>query len=168
MTLLETFREELEQEAVRTRRMLKRIPDNKYQWQPHERSMTVKKLANHLAELPGWLAYVLEQDVLDFAKTPYKEHQNEDTAGLLKFFDESLQQGRKLLAGATEAMLEEPWVMRDGETIYMECPRRVILRETLNQTVHHRAQLGVYLRLLDVKIPGTYGPSADELEGAEE
>lgn len=167
MTRIELFRADFELEVPRTRRMLERIPNDKYDWQPHAKSMNIKKLANHIAELPGWLSTVFEQDVLDFSKTPYEENENTITTDLLKYYEESVNQGRALLANATEEQLDEMWTMRDGEVVYMNCPRHVILRETFNQTVHHRAQLGVFLRLLDVKIPGTYGPSADEMEGME-
>jgi uncharacterized damage-inducible protein DinB len=162
MKFLHTLYQQLENEAVTTRKMLSRIPDDAYSWKPHLKSMDIKTLANHIAELPGWIAFTMDQDELDFAKTPYQPRNNTDGASLLAFFEEMIEKGLKDLSQANEADLHKTWTLREGEIIYTQAPKMEMLRMTVSQIIHHRAQLGVYLRMLDVPIPGSYGPSADE------
>lgn len=162
-TLIDIFAKELEQEAVTTRKMLERIPDDKLNWQPHPKSMTIKRLATHIAELPTWIGMTLETDELDFSNNPYTPADVNTTAELLAYFDKSLEDGRKHIAMGRDEQLSEPWTLRDGDTIYDTSPKLSVLRMSFNQIVHHRAQLGVYLRLLNIPIPGSYGPSADEM-----
>lgn len=162
MTQLEALTQELEQEAITTRKMLSAVPSDKFNWQPHEKSMTVKRLATHIAELPTWIGMTLTTDELDFERNPYKPEDVNNTAELLAYFEKSLAEGRNYLATAKEDQLDKPWTLRSGKTIYSTEPKRDVLRMSLSQIIHHRAQLGVFLRLLDVKIPGSYGPSADE------
>src|SRR6188768_4277664 len=162
MTQLEALTQELEREAITTRKMLSAVPSDKFEWQPHPKSMTVKRLATHIAELPTWIGMTLTTDELDFERNPYKAEEVKNTAELLAYFEKSLEDGRKHLAQAKEDQLNKPWTLRSGKTIYSTEPKRDVLRMSLSQIIHHRAQLGVFLRLLDVKIPGSYGPSADE------
>ena len=163
MSLLNIFAKELEQESLTTRKMLSRIPDDKYDWKPHEKSMTIRQLATHIAELPTWIPLTLNTTELDFATSPYNPPPINSTKELMDLFEKSLTEGRGALANAREEQLQDPWTLRNGEQIYSTEPKSDVIRMTLNQIVHHRAQMGVYLRLLNIPIPGSYGPSADEM-----
>ena len=163
MTFMEFFLQQLEEEAVTTRKMLSRVPTEKFGWKPHEKSMEMKRLATHVAELPTWIPMTLDTDELDFAKNEYKPVELKNTEELLKYFEENLVKGREALKNGKEADLEKPWTLRNGEQIYSTSPKRDVIRMSLSQIIHHRAQLGVFLRLLNIPIPGSYGPSADEM-----
>jgi uncharacterized damage-inducible protein DinB len=154
---------EMEKEAATTRKMLERVPNDKYDWQPHKKSMTIQRLATHIAELPSWVTMALTTDELDFASNPYKPVVVTNTKDLLDYFERSLADGKAHLEKAEEEDLSKPWTLRNGDRIYETSPKAEVIRMTYCQIVHHRAQLGVYLRLLDVPIPGSYGPSADEM-----
>ncbi len=156
------FLNELEQEALITRKMLSIIPDDKFDWQPHPKSMKIRALATHIAELPGWVDLVFNTSELDFATSPYIPKEINDTRSLMAYFEETLAIGRKALTEAKDDMLEETWTLRNGEDIYSKRRKSEVIRMTFNQITHHRAQLGVYLRLLNIPIPGSYGPSADD------
>ncbi|MGF7039905.1 DinB family protein [Mucilaginibacter lappiensis] len=162
MSIIPMLLKEMEQEAQTTRKMLERVPNDKYQWQPHEKSMTIQRLANHIAELPTWVTMTFNTSELDFDKNPYVDNTINNTADLLNFFEESLESGKTSLAAANEADLEKEWTLRKGDYIISVRSKGDIIRMAYSQIVHHRAQLGVYLRLLNVPIPGSYGPSADE------
>ncbi|GAB3986409.1 hypothetical protein GCM10028807_03770 [Spirosoma daeguense] len=161
MQLIPLFLEEMEREAQTTRKMLERIPDDKYDWKPHEKSMTVRQLATHIANLPTWVSMAITTDEIDFQKTPYKEDEINNTAELMTYLDTCLADGKSHLRPENEAILNKTWTMRSGDEIYVESPKHEIIRMTFCQIVHHRAQMGVFLRLLDIPIPGSYGPSAD-------
>lgn len=163
MELIPLFLEELNREAETTRKMLSQIPADKFDWRPHPKSMTVKALATHIAEIPSWVKMLFDTTELDFATAPYNPVAITSEADLLQYFEKSLAEGREALQKATEAELEDPWTMRDGEQIFFTDPKRDVVRMCFCQIVHHRAQMGVFLRLLDIPIPGSYGPSADEL-----
>jgi uncharacterized damage-inducible protein DinB len=162
MTIIQAFQQELENEAVVTRKMLALVPNDKYQWKPHSKSMTLQQLATHTAELPTWIGMVLNTDELDFGAHPYSPEIIENTADLITYFDACLKDGREQLKNADPSSLSKNWTLRNGEQIYTVETKYSFLRSTLSQIIHHRAQLGVYLRLLDIPIPGSYGPSADE------
>jgi len=162
MTVAEMLSKELEKEAVTTRKMLSIIPEEKFGWQPHTKSMDVMRLANHIAELPGWIKMVVTTDELDFAITPYKPSKNNTTEELLEFFEQNLKEGRENLTTVTEKELLKDWTLRNGDQVFDVSPKLDVIRMSISQIIHHRAQLGVFLRLLDVPIPGSYGPSADE------
>jgi uncharacterized damage-inducible protein DinB len=163
MSIIEILLKEIEQEAQTTRKMLSIIPNDKYDWQPHPKSMTIKRLATHIAELPGWITMGITTDELDFAANAYKPEDISNTADLLEFFEKSFADGKAHLAETNEAKLAEPWVLRNGDHIILKQNKYDTVRVSISQTIHHRAQLGVYLRLLNIPIPGSYGPSADEL-----
>lgn len=162
MTIIQSFQQELENEAVVTRKMLTLVPNDKYQWKPHSKSMTLQQLATHIAELPTWIGMVLNTEELDFAQHPYSPEIINNTADLLTYFETSLAAGRNDLKDADPSALNQNWTLRNGEQVYTVETKQSFLRSTLSQIIHHRAQLGVYLRLLDIPIPGSYGPSADE------
>lgn len=162
MTILASLLKELEREAITTRRMLACVPNDKYDWQPHPKSMTISRLTTHIAELPEWITMALTSDELDFEKNPYKHDMAKSTEDALAFFEKCLESGKASLKAADEKTLDEPWTLRSGEQIFDVSPKGEVIRMTYCQMVHHRAQLGVFLRLLDIPIPGSYGPSADD------
>jgi uncharacterized damage-inducible protein DinB len=163
MSQIQTLLAEMEQEAQTTRKMLSIVPDDKYDWKPHEKSMTIRQLATHIAEIPSWVSLALNTSELDFAGGDYKPTEINNTADLVKHFEKNLAEGRERLAVATDEELIPDWTMRNGAEIYDVSPKGKVIRMSFCQIVHHRAQLGVYLRLLNVPIPGSYGPSADEM-----
>lgn len=153
---------EMEQEARTTRKMLAIVPDDKYTWKPHEKSMNIQQLATHIAELPGWVTMTLKTKELDFASNPYQAKPITKTKDLLAFFEETLAEAKADLSKAKESDLLPNWTLRNGDEIYSVSTKAEVIRMAYCQIVHHRAQLGVYLRLLNVPIPGSYGPSADD------
>lgn len=163
MTTIESLLKEMNAEAETTRKMLARIPDDKYDWQPHEKSMTVRRLATHLADIPSWVEMVINEDELNFATSTHKEPVINNTAELLKFMEQSVNKGGTALRQANEELLSKEWTLRNGDKVLSIRPKGDVVRMAYCQIVHHRAQLGVYLRLLNVPIPGSYGPSADEM-----
>ena len=163
MNLIPIFLKEMEQEAQTTRKMLQRVPTDKFQWRPHPNSMTMQQLATHIAELPTWVTMVLNTSELDFAKNEYKPAVINNTEELLEYFEKNLKEGKQSLEKATEEDLLPDWTLRNGEQIYSVDKKYEVIRMAYCQIVHHRAQLGVFLRLLDIPIPGSYGPSADEM-----
>lgn len=162
MSRINMYLAELEQEALTTRKMLSRIPTDKFDWQLHPKSMTIKSLSTHIAELPTWITMAITTDELDFAANPYTPQPINSTEELLAYFERSLEDGRTELKAENEALLDKTWTLRNGEQIYTEESKAAIIRMSLSQIIHHRAQLGVCLRLLNIPIPGSYGPSADE------
>lgn len=162
MTIIPLLVKELDQEAETTRKMLQRVPPNQWGWKPHEKSMTMQQLTVHIAELPGWIKMALNTSELDFASQPYEQTVVNSTEELLQLFEKSLESGRSALEEATEDDLLPDWTLRSGEQIFMVLTKYEVVRHSLAQLIHHRAQLGVYLRLLNIPIPGSYGPSADE------
>src|SRR5688572_15528604 len=164
MSQIQQLLKEMDREAQTTRKMLARIPNDKYDWKPHQKSMTIRSLATHIAELPAWVKMVLTTSELDFATTPYNPEPINNTEELMEYFEKSLLEGKEQLSKAKDADLLPNWTLRSGEEIYSVEPKGDAIRMSYCQIVHHRAQLGVYLRLLNIPIPGSYGPSADEME----
>lgn len=162
LDLLTLLSDEMAKEAQTTRKMLARVPSEHFAWQPHAKSMTLKSLATHVAELPEWVAMGITTDGLDFAQNPYTPVDVASTGELLDYFEENIARGLQALRDADAGALSEDWILRNGDTVYQHYNRYEVIRMTFSQIVHHRAQLGVYLRLLDIPIPGSYGPSADE------
>lgn len=162
MSLIQLFEKELEQEAQTTRKMLERIPTDKFSWKPHEKSMTIQRLATHIAELPSWIGFTLPCEELDFATTSYKADTVNNTEELMRYFEKSLAEGKAALEKSNDNQLLENWTMRNGSVVYFTATKGEVMRMIFSQVIHHRAQLGVYLRLLNIPIPGSYGPSADE------
>ena len=163
MSIIELLLKEIEQEAQNTRAMLSRVPDDKYDWQPHPKSMTIQRLTNHIAELPAWFTMAFDTEELDFAANPYEATHVNNTKELLELFEESVAKGTASLQTVTEEELNKKWTLRSGEHIINVFNKAEVVRVSLCQITHHRAQLGVYLRLLNIPIPGSYGPSADEM-----
>jgi len=164
MNTIQQLLTEMEREAVTTRKMLSIVPDTKFDWQPHPKSMTLHRLAKHVAELPSWVTLTLTSNELDFENNDIEPVTVENSSDLMVYFEDSLKSGREHLGQAKEEQLNELWTLRSGETIYSTESKYDVIRMTYCQIVHHRAQLGVYLRLLNIPIPGSYGPSADEMQ----
>lgn len=162
MDIIALFKKEMEQEAKTTRKMLKLVRPQDFDFKPHPKSMVMKSLAVHIAELPSWTKMALETSGLDFATMDYTPAVIESNDDLLNLFEKSLSEGMASLNQANEEGLLPDWTLRNGETIYSVTARHEVIRMSFCQTVHHRAQLGVYLRLLNIPIPGSYGPSADD------
>ncbi len=157
---------EFDQEMGNTRKTLERVPEGKFDWKPHQRSGSMGWLAGHLANLPSWPTMIIQQDSLDLAPKgapPTPPAAPKNVKELLDTFDRNVSEARKVIAGATDAQLMKPWsLLKTGQTI-MTLPKVAVLRAfVMNHIIHHRAQLGVYLRLNDVPVPSIYGPSADE------
>jgi uncharacterized damage-inducible protein DinB len=160
MTIGQSLLPEFDQEMASTRRLLERVPSDKGQWKPHPKSFALGHLAQLVSWMPGWIAQTLRQPHLDLATgTGYSF---EPTAKLLQGFDANVKAGREALATATDADFAQPWSLRHGERVLFTAPRGVVVRQHFGHLSHHRGQLTVYLRLLDVPIPPIYGPTADE------
>jgi uncharacterized damage-inducible protein DinB len=161
--LANAFLSELENEIKVTRSVLERVPADKFDWKPHERSMTMGRLAVHVAEMFGWTKQTLQSDVLDFAGmdyTPYEPKTNEE---LMAFFDEHVAKAREVIGQTSDETFMTNWTMRNGEQVYFTMPKVAVMRSfVMNHIIHHRGQLSVYLRLNDIPVPSIYGPSADE------
>lgn len=153
---------DLDRELASTRRVLERYPDGKGEWRPHEKSRTLSALATHVANIPNHGAAILTTPEMDVANRP-PQQAKDSVAGLLEAFDAGVTRLKAAVADADAAKLNEKWTMRAGPRVLASEPRALLMRlMVVNHLVHHRAQLGVYLRLLDVPVPGVYGPSADE------
>jgi uncharacterized damage-inducible protein DinB len=162
MSLSQSLLPEFDQEMANTRRVLERMPMDKYDWKPHEKSFSLGKLATHVAHLPSWAAMTLATDELDIGK-PFDQPKPQTTEQLLELFDQSAAQARASLAGAADEEFFKKWSLRNGEHVIFTLPKIAVIRGVvLNHVIHHRGQLTVYLRLNDVPVPGLYGPSADE------
>ena len=162
-TITKFFEKQLKEEAVTTRKMLKIIPEDKYDWKPHPKSMTIRRLAAHLAELPGWVPMAIDTDVLDFSANDYKATPIGNNTELLLIFEKNQKKAEEALPKTTDEYLQNPWTMKDGEQVFFTISKEDVIRMAISQTIHHRAQMGVFLRLLNIPIPGSYGPSADEM-----
>jgi uncharacterized damage-inducible protein DinB len=166
MKLSDLFLPEFDQEMKSTRATLERIPEDKLAWKPHEKSMPLGRLAGHLAELAGWGAVTINQDSLDFMPPggqPFQPTIATSQKQVLEIFDKNRDEARRAIAGASDEHMMKNWsLLRAGQTL-MTMPRVAVLRSfCLNHVIHHRAQLGVYLRLNNIPVPSIYGPSADE------
>jgi uncharacterized damage-inducible protein DinB len=166
MTIAQSLLPELDQEMANTRKVLERLPDDKFAWKPHEKSMSLGTLASHLANLPNWGFYTLDRPSLDLAPIggePLKAALAESRAQALEIFDANLARFRPLLAQASDASLIENWSLLVGGNAILTMPRIAVIRGmVINHMIHHRAQLTVYFRLNDIPVPALYGPSADE------
>ena len=166
MNISETLLPEFDKEMEGTRRTLERVPDDRMDWKPHEKSTTMGGLATHLANLPSWVSHVVGKDSLDIAppgQPPLRIPPAQTCAAALEAFDKNIAAAREAIAGADDEHLSKPWTLLHGGRAIFTLPRAAVLRSVvMNHTIHHRAQLGVYLRLCDVPVPSIYGPSADE------
>jgi uncharacterized damage-inducible protein DinB len=163
MRISEAMLPEFDNEMVNTRKTLERIPEDKLGWKPHEKSMTLGRLSGHIVELVGWANTTVTTDALNMTMDQYHPIVATSRQQILELFDRSVKDARAAIAGASDEHLMQPWTLSfNGQTIFT-MPRAAVLRSScFNHLIHHRAQLGVYLRLNDVPVPSLYGPSADE------
>ena len=155
---------EFDEEMKNTRKLLECVPDGKFDYQPHPKSMTLGRLASHVAELPSWTAFTVDLEVLDM--TPdFKPTIATTRAELLEMFDKGVAEARGKIAATKDEDWDVLWTFKYAGKTIMSMPRSVVMRSTImNHLIHHRAQLGVFLRLNNVEFPGMYGPSADEMK----
>lgn len=166
MGLSDAMLPEFDQEMANTRKTLERVPEDKLGWKPHEKSGSMGWLAAHVANIPSWASFTINQDSLDLAPggvPPTPQPPAKSRQELLDAFDKNVIVARAAIAGAKDDHLFKPWsLLRNGTTL-LKMPRVAVLRSfVMNHLIHHRAQLGVYLRLNNVPVPAIYGPSADE------
>ncbi|MGB9459175.1 MAG: DinB family protein [Bryobacteraceae bacterium] len=164
MLIRDALLPEFDQEMATTRRLLERIPDDKFSFKPHPKSMDMASLATHLTELVNWVPDTIGKDSIDLAAfDPSARKIAASRAELLTMFDKSVATARAALAKAENDQLMQPWSLKSGEKVFFTMPKVVVLRSfVFNHGVHHRGQLSVYLRLNDIPVPAMYGPSADE------
>jgi uncharacterized damage-inducible protein DinB len=163
MKLIDSLIAEFEHEMQTTRKHLERLPEDKLEWRPHRKSFTAAGLASHITEMVSWIDAILNRDEIDFDPATYKPYVAASVADLLKTFDDNVGKGRQALVGATDDTLQQPWRLKIMGRVQVEKPRAAALRDfALSHLIHHRGQFSVYLRLLDIPVPGSYGPSADE------
>ena len=166
MPLRDALLPEFDHEMANTRKSLERVPEDKFGWKPHDKSGTMGWLSNHLAEIPGYVPVTLAQNSFDIA--PQGEHPEPgkppaSRSQLLECFDKNVAAERAAIAGAEDRLLMQPWSLLAGGKTIFTLPKIAVLRSfVMSHTIHHRAQLGVYLRLNNVPVPAIYGPSADE------
>jgi uncharacterized damage-inducible protein DinB len=154
---------EFDHELATTRKLLERVPEDKFGWTPHEKSMNMGKLACHVASIPYFATQVSKADSLDFAKGEYKEIEASNRQQLLDNFDQTAAEARAALAGISDAEMMKTWALQmNGQTL-MSMPKVAVIRTVMmNHLIHHRGQLSVYLRLTNTPVPSIYGPSGDE------
>lgn len=163
MTLIELFRNEFEHEARTTRRHLERLGDEHFAWRPHAKSFTAGGLASHIVTCVGLAEPVLGSEELDVDPAAFQPYRAGSARELLEAFDGKVARGLELLAATTDEGLATPWRLKFRGVLKFERPRAVVFRDfTLSHVIHHRGQFTVYLRLLDIPVPATYGPTADE------
>jgi len=162
MKLNETLWAEIKQESANTRKLLALVPFDQGDYKPHEKSMTLKRLAVHVAEISGWWKECLVHDELDFSKGDFTPKEYNSTDDILALHDRLVAESEVILTEISLDEFEKPWTMRNGEQIYFTMPKEAVVRTwCMNHLYHHRGQLTVYLRLLNIPLPGMYGPTAD-------
>ena len=166
MNFTSLFFAELKTEAANTKKILSVVPTESLSWKPHEKSMSLGALAGHIAEMPSWTRLILTADELNFSTYEYKSPTIESNADILTSFEKHLTDAIKVFEEIrNEAIYQRRWQLKHGDHLILDQSKHEILRSMVfNHVVHHRAQLSVYLRLLDLPIPGMYGPSADEMQ----
>ncbi|SRR5258708_15268007 len=165
MKLTELLAAELKREVERSRHALEEIPEGKYEWKPHEKSMIFGYLVNMVATIPTWIAMQVNQDELDVAPAdgPKMEQKRLETSEqLLEALDKSAAEARSAIEQTTDEHLLTNWRLLAHGNVVMEAPRHIMIQDTINHWAHHRGQMTVYLRLLGAKVPAIYGPSADD------
>jgi uncharacterized damage-inducible protein DinB len=151
---------EFDVEMATTRRLLERVPDDKGPWKPHDKSFPLGHLAQLVSGMPGWITQTLQSTELSLGSSPGYSFQ--PTTSLLKAFDDNVGHVRKALTDVTGEALVVVWSLKVGDQVAFSGPRDEVVRNHLNHLIHHRGQLSVYLRLIDVPLPSIYGPTADE------
>ena len=162
MSINQSLLPEFDQEMSNTRKTLERVPDGKFAFKPHPKSMALGSLATHLATINHWSEAIFGMDSFDVTTAP-KTQELKSTAEVLASFDQTTATARKLIAATSDVDFVKPWTLKAGSHTVLSMPRIAVIRTfLLSHSIHHRAQLGVYLRLNDIAVPSIYGPSADE------
>jgi len=160
MRIGESLLPEFDQEMATTRRLLERVPGDKAKWKPHVKSFPLGHLAQLVSWMPGWITNAVQETSLNLARAGAYSY--EKTATLLEMFDKNVKEARAALSSATDADLMIPWSLMHGDRVLLTLPCVAVVRQNINHLIHHRGQMTVYLRLVDVPIPSIYGPTADE------
>jgi uncharacterized damage-inducible protein DinB len=160
MGIADTLLPEFDQEMTITRRIIERVPDDHPEWKPHPRSFSIAHLAQLLTWLPGWIGQTLTSAELDLASGG--GYSTERTEVLLRNFDKNVREAREAIVASHDADYDVPWSLKMKESVLFTLPRGVVVRQHISHLSHHRGQMTVYLRLLDVPVPSVYGPTADE------
>jgi uncharacterized damage-inducible protein DinB len=166
MSFIRDLLPEFDEEMRTTRRALERVPSDRSEWKPHPKSFALGHLAQLVASMPGWTTVMLRETELDLSKG--EGYSFEPTEALLRRFDKAVAEARAAIQEASDSEMSVPWSLKMGDHVLFTMPRQVVVRQHINHLVHHRGQLSVYLRLLDVPVPSMYGPTADEPWGAQE
>lgn len=163
MAIRDMLLPEFDQEMANTRKMLERIPEDRFDYQPHPKSWKLNRLAGHVADVPSWVRPTMETELLELSPGMYKPFEASNGKELLEYFDKNVAEAHAAMAEASDEQMNQIWTMKwNGQTV-MTMPRYNVLRSVvMNHAIHHRAQLGMYLRMANVAVPGMYGPSADE------
>ena len=164
MTISETLLPEFDEEMATTRRVIERVPSEKGDWKPHAKSFSLAHLTQLVATMPGWITRIVTGEDINLSEGP--GYRNQTTASLLEQFDKLVGEARAAIAAAGDEQYSKPWSLKMGDKVLFSLPRSVVTRQTINHLVHHRGQLTVYLRLIDVPVPSVYGPTADEPWGS--
>lgn len=161
--ICEVLNEEFKREAATTRKLLERVPADKFGWKPHEKSMTLLELARHIGDIPSWMRVSIHQDELDMGGMDWTPAEVESTEDLLAHFDKNVEDCLDACRDVENEVFQEHWRLRTGDDVHFEGQKGGVVRGfVMSHMVHHRGQLSVYLRLLDVPLPSIYGPTADE------
>ena len=162
MAIKDSILPEFDHEMATSRTVIERVPDGKFDYKPHEKSMSMGVLASHIADMPTWAVVGITQDSLDMA-AGFKPFQAASNAELLAAFDKNVALARTAIAGASDETFMKNWSLKNGDTTLMTMPKIAVVRSfVMNHVIHHRGQLSVYLRLNNIAVPSIYGPSADE------
>jgi uncharacterized damage-inducible protein DinB len=163
MRVIDWLATQFDNETKTTRRHLERLPSDKLEWRPHEKSYTAIALASHLVECLNWTTEIFTKNELVFDPATFKPYIAASTSELLEAFEKSVADGKRVLEGVSDEAGMQPWSLKFGGRTLFERPRIDVFRDfTLSHLIHHRGQFSVYLRLLNVPVPGSYGPTADE------
>jgi uncharacterized damage-inducible protein DinB len=163
MTRVEYLLGEFAHEAATARKHIERLPASRFEWRPHKKSFTAGQLASHMVDCICWIEPVFGADELDFDEGTFKPFSASSPAALLETFDREVARGQNVMAHASDTSATELWRLKLRGKVWFEKPREAVFRNmTLSHLVHHRGQFSVYLRLLDVAVPGSYGPTADD------
>jgi uncharacterized damage-inducible protein DinB len=162
MAIKDALLPEFDHEMATARKVIERVPEDKFGYKPHDKSMTMGRLASHIAEMPNWATSGITLDALDLA-SGYKPFEAKSRTELLEAFDKSVAGARSAIAGASDETFMKNWSLKNGDKTLMTMPKIAVVRTfVMNHVIHHRGQLSVYLRLNNVAVPSIYGPSADE------
>lgn len=162
MYIIEELKKEFESEFNITKRFIESYPDDKNDWKPHEKSMSMKVLSVHIVEIFGWPKFIMQTDFLDFGESPYKQADLNTQSEMMKLLEDNFAKNLEILKQLQPEDLDGSWDIRQGDMVFQKWSKYGAIRHAFQQITHHRAQLGVYYRLNDIPVPRSYGPSADD------